>query len=119
MTPSRMEDIRRVASEWEFDKRIPAYRAAALLRELLGRIDALERGIGQRRLLEGLPLPPAITARLAYLEEWQVWARDINSWACSSCQPHVGAMVCYGTSKWLCGDCAAWLADHPMPEEPA
>lgn len=41
----RIEEIRRVASEWEFDKRIHAPRAAKLLRELLGRIDELECSI--------------------------------------------------------------------------
>jgi hypothetical protein len=54
-----------MASEWEFDKRIPAHRAARLLRELLGRVDELERGIGQMRLLAGLPLPPDVVAKLA------------------------------------------------------
>ena len=65
MTPARREEIRRLASEWEFDKRIPAHRAARLLRELLGRVDELERGIGQMRLLAGLPLPPDVVAKLA------------------------------------------------------
>jgi hypothetical protein len=65
MTLSRTEEIRQVASEWEFDKRIPAHRAARLLRELLGRVDELERGIGQMRLLAGLPLPPDVVAKLA------------------------------------------------------
>lgn len=65
MTPSRIEELRRMASEWEFDKRIPAHRAARLLRELLGRVDELERGIGQMRLLAGLPLPPDVVAKLA------------------------------------------------------
>jgi hypothetical protein len=46
MTLSRTEEIRRVADEWEFDKRIPAPRAARLLKELLRRVDELERGIG-------------------------------------------------------------------------
>ena len=32
MTLSRTEEIRQVASEWEFDKRIHAPRAARLLR---------------------------------------------------------------------------------------
>lgn len=62
---TRIEEIRLVASEWEFDKRIPAPRAARLLRELLGRVDELERGIGQMRLLAGLPLPPDVVAKLA------------------------------------------------------
>lgn len=65
MTPSRIEELRRIASAWEFDKRIPAHRAARLLRELLGRVDELERGIGQMRLLAGLPLPPDVVAKLA------------------------------------------------------
>lgn len=42
MKPSRIDRIRQVASEWEFDKRIPAPRAARLLRELLERVDELE-----------------------------------------------------------------------------
>ncbi len=42
MTLSRTEEIRRVADEWEFDKRIPAHRAARLLKELLRRVDELE-----------------------------------------------------------------------------
>lgn len=62
---SRMEKIRLVASEWEFEKRIPAPRAARLLRELLHRVDELERGIGQMRLLAGLPLPPDVAAKVA------------------------------------------------------
>ena len=37
MTLSRTEEIRQVASEWEFDKRIHAPRAARLLKELLRR----------------------------------------------------------------------------------
>ena len=65
MTLSRTEEIRRVADEWEFDKRIPAHRAARLLKELLRRVDELERGIGQMRLLAGLPLPPDVVAKLA------------------------------------------------------
>lgn len=65
MTLSRTEEIRRVADEWEFDKRIPAHRAARLLKELLRRVDELERGIGQMRLIAGLPLPPDVAARLA------------------------------------------------------
>ena len=65
MTPSRIEELRRMASEWEFDKRIPAHRAARLLRELLGRVDELERGIGQMRLLAGLPLPPDVAEKVA------------------------------------------------------
>ena len=71
MTPARREEIRRLASEWEFDKRIPAHRAARLLRELLGRVDELERGIGQMRLLAGLPLPPDVVAKLAEADELQ------------------------------------------------
>ena len=31
MTLSRTEEIRQVASEWEFDKRIPAPRAVGIL----------------------------------------------------------------------------------------
>ena len=65
MTPARREEIRRLASEWEFDKRIPAPRVARLLRELLRRVDELERGIGQMRLLAGLPLPPEVAAKVA------------------------------------------------------
>ena len=65
MTLSRTEEIRQVASEWEFDKRIPAPRAARLLKELLRRVDELERGIGQMRLLAGLPLPPDVAAKVA------------------------------------------------------
>jgi len=60
VTLSRTEEIRQVASEWEFDKRIPAPRAARLLKELLRRVDDLERGIGQMRLIAGLPLPPDV-----------------------------------------------------------
>ncbi len=62
---TRVEEIRRVASEWEFDKRIPAPRAAKMLRELLARVDELERGISQMRLLAGLPLPPDVAAKVA------------------------------------------------------
>lgn len=65
MTPARREEIRQLASEWEFDKRIPAHRAARLLRELLHRVDELERGVGQMRLLAGLPLPPEVAAKVA------------------------------------------------------
>lgn len=65
MTPSRIEEIRRVASEWGFDKRIPAPRAARLLKELLRRVDELERGIGQMRLLAALPLPPEVVAKVS------------------------------------------------------
>lgn len=65
MTLLNIEEIQRVASEWEYEKRIPAPRAARLLRELLGRIDELERGIGQMRLLARLPLPPDVVAALA------------------------------------------------------
>mgnify|MGYP000140189601 FL=1 len=65
MTPARREEIRRLASEWEFDKRIPAPRVARLLRELLRRVDELERDIGQMRLLAGLPLPPEVAAKVA------------------------------------------------------
>ncbi len=65
MTPARREEIRRLASEWESDKRIPAPRVARLLRELLRRVDELERGIGQMRLLAGLPLPPEVAAKVA------------------------------------------------------
>ena len=64
MTLSRTEEIRQVASEWEFDKRIHAPRAARLLKELLRRVDELERAIGQMRLLAGLPLPPDVVAKL-------------------------------------------------------
>ncbi len=39
--------------------------AARAARELLDRVDALERGIGQMRLLAGLPLPPDVVAKLA------------------------------------------------------
>jgi len=46
MTLSRSEEIRQVASDWEYDKRIPAPRAARLLKELLRRVDELERGAG-------------------------------------------------------------------------
>ena len=65
MTLSRTEEIRRVADEWEFDKRIPAHRAARLLKELLRRVDELERGIGQMRLIAGLPLPPDVAEKVA------------------------------------------------------
>ena len=65
MTLSRTEEIRQVASEWEFDKRIHAPRAARLLKELLRRVDELERGIGQMRLIAGLPLPPDVAAKVA------------------------------------------------------
>ena len=65
MTLSRTEEIRRVADEWEFDKRIPAHRAARLLKELLRRVDELERGIGQMRLIAGLPLPPDVGEKVA------------------------------------------------------
>ncbi len=65
MTPARREEIRRLASEWEFDKRIPAPRVARLLRALLRRVDELERDIGQMRLLAGLPLPPEVAAKVA------------------------------------------------------
>ncbi len=65
MTLSRIEEIRLVASEWEFDKRIPAPRAARLLKELLHRIDELESGIGQMRLLAALPLPPEVVAKVS------------------------------------------------------
>ena len=65
MTLSRTEEIRQVASEWEFDKRIPAPRAARLLKELLRRVDDLERGIGQMRLIAGLPLPPDVAEKVA------------------------------------------------------
>ena len=65
MTLSRTEEIRQVASEWEFDKRIPAPRAARLLKELLRRVDELERGIGQMRLIAGLPLPPDVAEKVA------------------------------------------------------
>ena len=65
MTLSRTEEIRQVASEWEFDKRIHAPRAARLLKELLRRVDELERGIGQMRLIAGLPLPPDVVVKLA------------------------------------------------------
>lgn len=65
MTPARREEIRQLASEWEFDKRIPAHRAARLLRELLHRVDELERGIGQMRLIAGLPLPPDVAEKVA------------------------------------------------------
>lgn len=41
MTLSRTDEIRQVASEWEFDKRIHAPRAARLLKELLRRVDEL------------------------------------------------------------------------------
>lgn len=56
MTLSRIEEIRQVASEWEFDKRIPAPRAAGLLKELLRRVDDLERGF---------PLPPDVAEKVA------------------------------------------------------
>lgn len=62
---TRIEEIRLVASEWEFDKRIPAPSAARLLRELLHRIDKLESGIGQMRLLAALPLPPEVVAKVS------------------------------------------------------
>jgi hypothetical protein len=65
MTLSRIEEIRLVASEWEFDKRIHAPRAARLLKELLRRVDELESGIGQMRLIAGLPLPPDVAAKVA------------------------------------------------------
>ena len=65
MTLSRTDEIRQVASEWEFDKRIHAPRAARLLKELLRRVDELERGIGQMRLIAGLPLPPYVAAKVA------------------------------------------------------
>lgn len=65
MTLSRTEEIRRVASEWEFDKRIHAPRAAKLLKELLRRVDELERVTGQMRLIAGLPLPPDVAAKVA------------------------------------------------------
>lgn len=65
MTLSRTDEIRQVASEWEFDKRIHAPRAARLLKELLRRVDELERGIGQMRLIAGLPLPPDVAAKVA------------------------------------------------------
>lgn len=65
MTLSRIEEIRVVASEWEFDKRIPAPRAARLLKELLRRIDELESGVGQMRLLAALPLPPEVVAKVS------------------------------------------------------
>ena len=65
MTPSRTEEIWRVASEWEFDKRIHAPRAARLLKELLRRVDELERGISQMRLIAGLPLPPDVATKVA------------------------------------------------------
>lgn len=65
MTLSRIEEIRLVASEWEFEKRIPAHRAARLLKELLHRIDELESVIGQMRLLAGLPLPPEVVAKVS------------------------------------------------------
>jgi hypothetical protein len=64
MTLSRIEEIRVVASEWEFEKRIPAPRAARLLKELLHRIAELEAGIGQMRLLAALPLPPEVVAEV-------------------------------------------------------
>lgn len=44
MTLSRTEEIRQVASEWEFDKRIHAPRAARLLKELLRRVEAQKEG---------------------------------------------------------------------------
>jgi len=65
MTLSRTDEIRQVASEWEFDKRIHAPRAARLLKELSRRVDELERGIGQMRLIAGLPLPPDVAAKVA------------------------------------------------------
>jgi len=65
MTLSRIEEIRQVAAGWEFDKRIHAPRAATLLKELLRRVDELERGIGQMRLLAGLPLPPDVAEKVA------------------------------------------------------
>ena len=65
MTLSRTEEIRQVASEWEFDKRIHAPRAARLLKELLRRVDELERAIGQMRLIAGLPLPPDVAEKVA------------------------------------------------------
>ena len=68
MTLSRTDEIRQVASEWEFDKRIHAPRAARLLKELLRRVDELERGIGQMRLIAGLPLPPDVAAKVACVE---------------------------------------------------
>lgn len=68
MTLSRTEEIRRVADEWEFDKRIPAHRAARLLKELLRRVDELEREIGQMRLIAGLPLPPDVVEKVAEAE---------------------------------------------------
>ena len=65
MTLSRTEEIWQVASEWEFDKRIHAPRAARLLKELLCRVDELERAIGQMRLIAGLPLPPDVATKVA------------------------------------------------------
>ena len=66
MTLSRTEEIRQVASEWEFEnKRIHAPAPPDCLKELLRRVDEPERGIGQMRLIAGLPLPPDVAAKVA------------------------------------------------------
>ena len=93
---TRVEEIRRVASEWEFDKRIPAPRAARLLRELLRRVDELERGIGQMRLIAGLPLPPEVAAKVAEADR----LRKLFDDACGAC----GCLVAGGPTA--CARCA-------------
>lgn len=78
MTLSRTEEIRQIASEWEFDKRIPAPRAARLLKELLRRVDELERGIGQMRLIAGLPLPSDVAEKVAEADRLRKLFDDVG-----------------------------------------
>jgi len=86
MTLSRTEEIRQVASEWEFDKRIPAPRAARLLKELLRRVDELERGIGQMRLIAGLPLPPDVAEKVAEADRLRKLFDDAGEGLCDDAQ---------------------------------
>ena len=54
MKSSRIDQIRKVASEWEFDKRIPAPSAARLLREMLSLVESYQRSLmhAEQRLRE-------------------------------------------------------------------
>lgn len=78
MTPSRTEEMRRVADEWEVDRRIPAHRAARLLKEVLRRVDELERGVGQMRLIAGLPLPPDVVEKVAEANRLRERLREVR-----------------------------------------
>jgi hypothetical protein len=59
-----------------------------------------------------------LAARVAYLERWQAWAREVASTLCGICIPAAALLGERVVGAYLrCADCTRWLAEHPEPKE--